>query len=451
MNFDTLPKATSVVLAILAAAHPLAAWAQEAAPVSDASEPSNWSTHFQYTFIEQGNAAFHSPFPVGPNSLDPGNRFRETMSATALFGYRLLENTELYFDPEFNQGFGLSKTFGLAGFPNGDAQKAGAHTPKLNIARLYIKQTFGLGGETEAIGDDFNQIAGTQDISRITVYAGKLAVNDLFDNNRYAHDARNDFLNWAIWEGGAYDYAADQKGYSDGLTIELNQKNWALRLGAYLEPKFSNDRDLDTAIFKRGGYQAELEERYQLFDQDGKFRVTLFANRTRMGSFAAALQTAALNGGPADATLSRTDRNKFGFVLGTEQAVTGDLGAFARFSYNDGRNEIISFTDINRSGSLGFSLKGTQWGRPTDTIGVAGVVNALSRAESNFLAAGGLGILVGDGRLNYATEDILESYYRFQIIEPVSLTLDAQFVENPAYNQDRGPVAIFAARVHVQF
>lgn len=418
--------------------------AEEAIPAPDAAASSDWSDHYQLTYIEQGNPAFTSPYR-GTNSLDPGTRFRETISATAMWGYRLLPETEIYFDPEFNQGFGLSHTFGLAGFSNGDAQKAGADVPKLNIARLYIKQTIGLGGEQEKVEDDQNQIAGTRDISRITIYAGKLAVNDLFDTNSYAHDPRNDFFNWAIWEGGAYDYAADQKGYSDGLVIELNQKTWALRIGDFLVPKYSNDRDLDTNFLKRGGYQAELEERYRLFDEDGKARITLFANRANMGSYAAALQTPTL-----DISQSRTDRWKYGFVLGAEQGITDDLGAFARFSYNDGTTEIISFTDVDRSASAGLSLKGTAWDRPVDTIGLAGAINALSRVEGDYLKAGGLGILVGDGKLNYGTENILEGYYRYQIDDPVSLTFDAQYIDNPAYNADRGPVAIFAMRLHVQ-
>ena len=410
-----------------------------------AAFPGEWSTHYQYTGIDQGYPAFRSPYS-GPNSLTPGTRTRETMSATAYLGRTLWEGGALYFDPEFNQGFGLSRTSGVAGFPNGEAQKSGENLPKLNISRFYLVQTIGLGGEEEKVEDDINQIAGTRDVSRVTIYAGKLAVNDLFDTNAYAHDPRNDFMNWSVWEGGAYDYAADQKGYSDGIAVELNQKDWALRAGAFLVDKRSNSRDLDTRIFQRGGYQAEFEERYELFGQAGKLRLLGFVNRGFAGSYREAL---AVPG--ADITQTRKDRLKEGFVVNLEQAISDDLGAFARFSYNDGKNEIMAFTDIDRSGLIGLSLKGTSWQRPDDTIGIAGVINALSRAHADFLAAGGLGILIGDGRLNYATEDILEAYYRFQVIKPLSLTADYQFVANPAYNRDRGPVSIFAVRAHLQF
>ncbi|HEV8033031.1 MAG TPA: carbohydrate porin [Stellaceae bacterium] len=407
--------------------------------------PGDWSTHYQYTAIDQGHPAFRSPYS-GPNSLNPGNRMDETMSATAYLGRTLWQGGALYLDPELNQGFGLSHTTGLAGFSNGEAQKAGEHAPKLNIARFYLVQTIGLGGEQEQVEDDLNQVAGTRDVSRVTIYAGKLAANDLFDNNAYAHDPRNDFLNWSIWEGGAYDYAADQKGFSDGIAAELNQKDWALRAGGFLMPKRSNDRDLETRILQRGGYQAELEERYELYGKSGKLRLLGFVNRGFEGSYAEALSVPGV-----DITQTRKDRLKEGFVVNFEQAISDDLGAFARFSYNDGRNEIMSFTDIDRSGLVGVSLKGTAWQRADDTVGVAGVVNALSSVHARFLEAGGLGVLVGDGKLSYGTEDILEAYYRFQVVKPLSLTADYQFVANPAYNRDRGPVSIFALRAHLQF
>ena len=211
-------------------------------------QPEDWSIHAQYTLLGQGYPRFRSPYQ-GTNSLPGGGQIRETMSQTTFLGRRLWNDGELYFNPEFDQGFGLADTIGLAGFPNGEAQKAGEHVPKLNIARLYLKQTIGFGGEQEFIADGLNQIAGPKDLSRLTIYAGKLAVNDLFDNNAYAHDPRNDFMNWAIWEGGAYDYAADQKGYTDGVVVDLNQKEWAFRFGYFLEPKFSSSGDLDTLVF----------------------------------------------------------------------------------------------------------------------------------------------------------------------------------------------------------
>jgi high affinity Mn2+ porin len=406
--------------------------------------PGEWSTHYQYTAIDQGHPGFRAPYS-GPNSLNRGNRMNETMTATAYLGRTLWEGGALYLDPEFAQGFGLSHTFGLAGFPNGEAQKSGSHVPKLYIARFYLTQTIGLGGEQEKVEDDLNQVAGTRDVSRLSLYAGKLAVNDLFDTNTYAHDPRNDFINWSVWEGGAYDYAADQRGYSDGIAAELNQKEWAFRLGAFLEPKRSNDRDLDTRILRRGGYQAEIEDRYDLFGLPGKLRLLGFVNRALAGSYREALAVPGI-----DIAATRKTRVKTGFVVNLEQPVTDQLGAFARLSWNDGHSEIMSFTDIDRSISLGLRLKGAAWDRPDDSVGIATAINGLSGDHAAFLAAGGLGILIGDGRLHYAPEDILETFYRWQIAAPASLTANYQFIRHPAYNQDRGPVSVFSLRLHLQ-
>jgi high affinity Mn2+ porin len=445
------PAACNLIL-LGAAALALSSYAQQAPlnlsipqTTADAGQAEDWSVHGQYTFVGQGYPRFRSAYE-GPNSLPGGGELRDTMSQTTYLGRRLWEGGELYFNPEFNQGFGLAHTFGLAGFPNGEAQKAGETVPKLNIARLYLKQTIGLGGEQEFIADGLNQIAGPKDVSRITIYAGKMAVNDLFDNNAYAHDPRSDFMNWAVWEGGAYDYAADQKGYTDGVAVDLNQKDRAFHFGYFLEPKFSNSRDLDTLVFQRGGYQAEIEQRYEISSRPGALRVLGFVNRALMGSYSQALTLPDLN-----ITQTRKDRFKTGFVINLQQAVNDDLGVFARFSYNDGSNEIMSFTDIDRSGQLGMSLKGSGWGRPDDVIGIAGVVNALSRRKADFLAAGGLGILIGDGRLNYATEDIIEAYYRYRLTDLVAVTFDYQLFVNPAYNQARGPVSVLSGRVHFEF
>jgi high affinity Mn2+ porin len=407
--------------------------------------PGEWSAHYQYTAIDQGHRAFRAPYS-GVNSLNPGNRMNETMSATAYLGRTLWQGAALYLDPEFIQGFGLSHTTGLAGFPNGEAQKAGEQTPKLYIPRFYLQQTIGLGGEQETIEDDLNQVGGTRDVSRITLYAGKLAVNDLFDTNAYAHDPRNDFMNWSAWEGGAYDYAADVRGYSDGIAAELNQKDWAVRSGAFLMDKRSNSRELDTRVLQRGGYQVEIERRHKLFGRAGKLRVLGYLNHSYSGSYRAALATPG-----TDITATRRNRFKEGFVVNLEQAITDDLGTFARLSWNDGRTEIMSFTDIDRSGAIGVILKGSMWGRANDTVAVAAVVNGLSSTHVDFLRAGGIGILVGDGTLKYAPEELVEAYYRLQVTTPFSLTADYQFVLHPAYNHDRGPVSVIAVRLHLQY
>src|SRR5580658_4787724 len=198
---------------------------------SAVAAPEDWSAHFQLTVVGQGYPGFPSTVQ-GADSLPAHGQIRETISGTAFFGGRLpWSGGELYFDPEFNQGFGLARTLGVDGFVNGEAQKAGFDTPKPNVARLFLRQTFGLGGAQETLEPDANQLGETVDIARVTVTAGKMAVPDIFDDNQYAHDPRTTFLNWSLWESAAWDYPADQKGYTDGLALELNEKDWALRGG----------------------------------------------------------------------------------------------------------------------------------------------------------------------------------------------------------------------------
>src|SRR6516165_5733973 len=413
----------------------------------------NWEIHGQTTYIQQGYPAFHSPY-LGANSFTPWAQTRETWSTSAFLGLRLWDGGELYYNPELLQGFGLHATTGAAGFPNGEAQKSNFPYPRYNTSRLFLRQTFGLGGEQETVESDYGQMAGKRDISRVTVQVGKFAVHDVFDNNAYAMDPRGDFMNWSIWAAGAFDYPADRIGLTYGAVAELNQKYWALRAGYFLTGNEPNADEFDVKLFTRGGYVAELETRYSLFSRDGKFRLGLWADTYFSGSYSEAVDLTLLNPGldPTDAiVLTRKGRTKYGYYLNLEQSVTDDVGVFGRCSWNDGKNEISAFTDIDLSFSLGTSIKGTGWGRPDDRIGLAGAINALSRDHRAYLAAGGLGILIGDGRLNYRPETIIETFYAMNVINGVILTFDYQFMMNPAHNADRGPISIFSARLHGEF
>ena len=411
--------------------------------------PGSWNVHGQFTFIEQGYPAFHSPYE-GPNSLSGANQAKNTVSATGFIGYRPWDGTEIYVNPEITQGFGLSDTHGIAAFPSFEAQKASFPMPRIDMARLYVQQTFGLGGEQETIEDGPNQIAGTKDISRLTIIAGRFAVTDFFDNNAYAHDGRTQFFNWNVDCCGAYDWTMDQISYTWGAMAELNQKFWAFRAGYFLVPVVSNSDDFDTN-FPDGEYIGELELRYSLFSEPGKLRLMAWANRANMGSYAAALAEPITTPNYPDITLVRQVRTNYGFNANLEQAITSDLGVFARASWSPGLDEIIGWTDCDESVSAGAVLKGTSWGRPNDKIGVAGVIDGLSPEAQAYFAAGGLGILIGDGALNYRPEKVLESYYSYSLNKWSALTFDYQFVVDPAYNADRGPVHIFAGRYHAEF
>jgi high affinity Mn2+ porin len=348
----------------------------------------------------------------------------------------------------------LHATSGAAGFPNGEAQKSDFPYPHYNTSRLFLRQTFGLGGEQEQIESAYGQMAGKVDVSRVTVQAGKFAVKDVFDNNSYSSDPRVHFMNWSIWAAGAFDYPADRVGLTYGVTAELNQKHWALRGGYFLVGNMPNANQFDMNIGRRGGYMAELETRYSIGGQPGKLRFAGWLTETYSGSFRGAVDLVNLNPG-LDATdaivQTRQGRTKYGYIVNLEQAVTDDLGVFGRWSWNSGQNEISAFTDIDASVSGGAVLKGASWGRPDDKIGVGGALNMISRAHRDYLAAGGISVLVGDGRLNYRPEKVLEAYYAWAVYKNTTLTLDYQFLLDPAYNADRGPVSIFAARVHTEF
>jgi high affinity Mn2+ porin len=410
-------------------------------------ESDRWEIHGQTTYLPQGYPAFRAPYS-GTNSLTPAQQAQATWSSSLFLNARLWEGGEVYYNPELLQGFGLNDTVGAGGFPNGEAQKSNFPYPHYNTSRLFLRQTFGFGGEQEELASGPLQLGGKVDVSRLTVQAGKFAVIDIFDGNAYAKDTRKDFINWSIWAPGAFDYSADKVGLTYGATAEFNQKQWALRGGYFLMQAVSNSSSFDTNVPERGTYVAELETRYSLFSQPGKLRTIAWLNSAYSGSYRETLNNPALN---LDIALTRTGRIKYGYIINLEQAVTDDIGLFGRWSWNNGTTEIMAFTDIDASLSMGTSIKGTKWGRPDDVIGIGGAINALSQDHRDFIAAGGLGILIGDGQLNYRKERILETYYAYALNKQLTLTADYQLITNPAYNADRGPVHVFSGRFHGEF
>jgi len=409
----------------------------------------DWNVHGQLTFVEQGYFGFRSPYQ-GPNSLSGSTQFQDTVSATAFLGLRLWEGGEVYVDPEIDQGFGLSQTLGVAGFPNGEAQKASYPDPRLNVDRLFLRQTFGLGGEQTTVEDGPNRLPATYDVSRLTVTVGRLSVGDAFLLNTYASDPRTQFLNWNIYGGGSYDWTMDRPGWTWGAIVDFNQPSWALRAGYFLENTVSNGNSYDLEIPTHGQYTVEPELRYSLLTRPGKLRLFGWVSRANMGSYADAVAMPLTTPGYPDITQTRQVRTNYGFVANVEQSITDDLGVFSRASYSPGLVEVMGWTDCDESVSLGTVLRGTAYRRPDDAIGVAGVVEGLSPEARSYFAAGGTGIVIGDGRLDYRPEEILEAYYAFGIARWVTLTLDYQLVANPGYNADRGPVSIYAARLHAE-
>ena len=416
---------------------------------SPALETDNFAIHGQTTFLEQYVFPFHNPYS-GTNSLTP-NIGRETVDASAFIGLRLWQGAEFWINPEIDQGFGLSNTLGVAGFTSGEAYKVGASVPYARLPRYFIRQTIDLGGDNQKIDGGASQFNGSQTANRLVITVGKFGATDVFDNNKYAHDPRNDFMNWAIVDTGTFDYAADAWGYTYGAAVEWYQGDWTVRGGIFDEPTVPNSTVLDST-FTQFQWVGEIERRYELWGRPGKVAVTGFLTRARTGSFADAIALAAVTGGPADITAVRQYQSRGGISLNIEQQITDQLGAFVRAGFANGNVEPDAFTDIDRTIAVGLSLAGQQWGRPDDTIGVAGVVNGITKIHQQFLNDGGLGILVGDGMLPHpGLEQIFETYYNYALTSSTRLTADYQFIVNPGYNTDRGPASVISGRLHYQF
>ena len=415
-----------------------------------ATDPDLVNFHGQATFTWQGYPAFRSPYE-GAQSLPGGGQGRETADATLYVGVRLWQGAEFWINPEIDQGFGIAQTLGIAGFTSGEAYKLGTDNPYTRVQRYFVRQTIDLGGETQKVDAGINQFAESQTVNRLVLTVGKFSVVDIFDNNKYAHDPRNDFMNWSVVDTATFDYAADPWGYTYGAAAEWYQGNWTLRGGLFDLSIVPNNIELDPT-FQEFQWVGEIERRYDLWGHPGKIAVTGFLSRARMGSFENAIALATVTGGSADIAAVRQYQGRGGVSMNIEQEITSDLGAFIRAGWADGNVEPYEFTDIDRTVAGGVSLSGRQWGRSDDRVGVAGVVNGIASVHQAFFNAGGLGILIGDGQLpNPGLEQIIEAYYSYALTASVRLSADYQLIVNPAYNTQRGPANVFAGRLHAQF
>lgn len=410
-------------------------------------QPQNWNVHAQSTAIVQGYPGFSAQYS-GPNSLPKGGEVRETISLDLMGGVRLWRGAEAHVDGLLWQGFGLGDTRGAEGFPNGEAFRNGTDVPNVNLPRVLIRQTLNLGGEPQPVEDDALHLAGTQAASRLTLTVGRMSAKDIFDNNLYANDARTAFLNWGFTANEAWDYPADSLGYTTGLAAEWYVSQWAVRYGFFQVPRSANNTAEDPHYLEAWGMVAEVGHDYRLAGRAGAVRVLAFLNRANMGSFQEALDSSVR---PADIQATRAYRLKYGFGLNVQQEVVTNVGAFLRLGWNNGKTEAWNFTDVDHTVSAGLSVSGAAWGRAQDTFGLAGALNGITRVHREFLAAGGLGLLAGDGRLTYGWEQVLESYYDFQIWRTLHGAFDYQFIAHPAFNRDRGPVSVFGARLHWEF
>ncbi len=441
-------KSLALLGCLLLALFSPAATAEDAIPTAS---PFDWDVRFQSTYVTQSKRAFRAAYSGG-NSLSSSQEASYSFTATAAFGVRLWPGTEIYLNPEVAQGVPLSGLTGLGGFPNGELARTSGAVLKLYRARSLLRQTWDLGGDEQKVEADTNQLAGTQRKERLVFTAGTLSVQDLFDDNTYAHDPRAEFLNWALLTHGAFDFAADARGYTSGFALEYFRDDWAIRFGRFAQPKQPNGQSLDYRLFKNYGDQIEIERAHTLASQPGKLRLLAFCNVATMARFSDALTLADRTGTTPSIENVRTgQRAKVGVGINAEQSITPEIGVFARAMWADGKTETYAYTEIDRSLSLGTSITGASWGRSQDVIGLALASNELSASHRAYLARGGLGFFIGDGALNYRPETITEAFYRWNVMKAAWLSADFQSIRNPAYNADRGPVRVASVRLHTEF
>lgn len=426
------------------------------------STTQNWNIHGQVTEIVQGDPSFHALYS-GPNSLNSNGEVQETFTSDLFGGARLWRGGEIHVDGLLWQGYGLSHTEGIEDFPNGDAFKLGTTYPHFMFAHLFIRETIGLGGKKEPVADGPLALAGEQDISRLTFTIGRFTPMDMFDHNTYAQDSHTQFLNWAMQTNLAWDFPSDSVGYTTGIAVELNQPKWTLRTGWFQTPGTKNGFTADDLVLTfphagssgkfvdSWGAAGEFEWRYNADPHPGAMRFLAWMDKANMISYREAASLLESNGPQADLSPARAYRHKYGFGLNLEQGVTKNIGIFSRLGWNNGQTEGWMYTDANWTASLGVNGSGSAWHRPSDSAGLAFVTSGASASAQKFLEAGGLDIVDGDGALTYGSEKVMEAYYNFPIWKAVQATVDYEFVDNPAFNRDRGPVSVFGVRFHWQF
>ena len=414
----------------------------------------NWNAHFQSTFIYQYKPAFNSPY-TGTNSLlGTVEDLTYTLSATGYFGVRLWKGGEFYVNPEMSSAIAVSGLLGLGGLSNGENQKGGSPVPNVYMARAFLRQTWSFGGTPHFIESGQNQLAEIVDSRRLVLTLGKLSVTDLFGPNRFSSNPRTQFINYSFLTYLAMDYGADGRGYAVGAALEYFLDNCTFRIGRFSVPTTSNGFIEDWNLLTHYNDVIEAEYSYAFGDKPGKVRLMGFHTRAIMASFQDALDLWQANGEievPSIADVRNGEKDQFGWGFAVEQSLGSDVGLFLIFSGNDGYTENWSFTDVEGAFAGGFSIQGNGWGRPQDTLGIGYASNTIGRGFQEYLAAGGLGTFIGDGQLNYAPEEIFETYYNYKLGPITTLGLDFQYITNPGYNADRGPVFLFGTRLHVEF
>jgi carbohydrate-selective porin OprB len=416
----------------------------------------------QANIVFQAHGPFHSPYD-GTNSLQGRGEYKTSLVGTLFLGLQLHRNpryaTDTIVDFESAGGRGISQALGLAGFTNLDVVRNPSLGSKPYLARVQIHQVVGLTDKLVETERTTHSIATQLPEKRLELHVGKMSLPDYFDLNSVGTDSHLQFLNWTVDNDGAWDYAADTRGYTYAAVLEYDDRSWSARYAIAAMPTVANGIDLDWAFSRASGQNFEFELRRSLLghlvspERKGAVRVLSFVNHANMGLYRDAINAylAGKDPKPDIAAHAKFGAVKYGFALNAEQEITSNLRTFLRVGWNEGQHESFAYTEVDQTVSFGGDYAGKQWNRPNDKIGLAFVSNAIKRDHQNYLRYGGLGFLLGDGNLNYAREDILESYYNLHAWRGVFYALNLQFIDHPGYNKDRGPVLVEAVRMHVDF
>jgi high affinity Mn2+ porin len=417
------------------------------------SESSRFWISGQVNIITQWHPAFHSPYQ-GPNSLSPEAQDASSRVLTLLTGLRINDKTEFLFDVQETGGHGIGEALGLAGFTNLDVVRNPLLSKAPYVARLMWHQIIPLSGEKSAAERTPLSLFTQLPVRRLEIRFGKFSLVDFFDVNTYGSDNNFQFMNWTLDNNGAYDYAADTRGYTYAAMVEYDDRHWAVRFAEALMPKVANGINLDADLGRAHSENAEFELHHSFVaHREAVVRLLGYANHANMGVYSVAIANFLAGNTPKpDITAHPLQTTtKYGFGVNVEQPLTDWLGLFARWGWNEGQHESFAYTEVDETEQVGAGAQGTKWKRKLDRAGLAFISNGISRDHQKYLALGGLGFVLGDGKLNYGRENIVETYYTLHVWRGIFTSIDAQYVDHPGYNRDRGPVFVPALRLHVEF
>ena len=418
--------------------------------IDSAKTRKRFNIHFQSTYIYQYKPAFQAKYN-GTNSLQSIEEKQNSITATLYLGARLWKGAELYINPEMAGGSGLSGAFGLGASTNGETFRVGNPEPTLYLGRCYVSQILKIGTETTNVDEGANETGGAKPVNYLKFFLGKMCLGDIFDNNVYANTPRTQFMNWCLMNNGAWDYAANTRGYTYAFVTVLQNKSMTYKAALATLPTAANGPDLNTNLSEEYSINAEISKTYSIKKRKGNVHLLGYYNSGHMGSYDYAIKHPDSSGLPDVISTRQFGRTKMGFGLSADQQISANMGVFARLGWNDGKNETWAYTEVDRIVSVGWAINGAAWKRENDNLSIGIAANGLSPDHKNYLAAGGLGFQLGDGKLNYANETVAELYYSCKPTNAaIWLSADYQFILNPGYNKDRGPINVFSLRLHVE-